>query len=172
MKNHQKLKIIGSGGQGVKFLSHMLGQILIFEGYEVSLIYDYDAAVRGGDILSELTFSKNKIANPFSKEIDFLIQLKKEPSPQPSPSARARELSGAPSPYLIGRGEGSPKIYDFSNKNLETIAIEKFNDKRLFNMIILGAILRILNINLITVKIDRKFKEAIEYGYVYLNQES
>lgn len=138
----QKIKIVGSGGQGVKFLSHMLGQILISKNYQVGLIYDYDAAVRGGDISSELTFSKNKIANPFSEEIDFLINFKKN-----------------------GKEIKANQIFDFSDGILEKVAIEKFGDKRLFNMIILGAILKILNIDIKTIKVDNKFKEAIKYGY-------
>ena len=71
------LIIVGNGGQGVRFMGNLLAKILILKGYEVSAMYDYDAAMRGGDITAFIVFSKTSIENPLIDKADLLLVLAK-----------------------------------------------------------------------------------------------
>ncbi|MFQ5925317.1 MAG: 2-oxoacid:acceptor oxidoreductase family protein, partial [Dehalococcoidia bacterium] len=70
-----KVIISGEGGQGVRVISHSLATLLANLGYEVSLLYDYDSAVRGAMSVAHLTFDKEPIANPVIQEADILLKL-------------------------------------------------------------------------------------------------
>jgi Pyruvate/2-oxoacid:ferredoxin oxidoreductase gamma subunit len=71
-----KVIIAGTGGYGVKFLGTLLGKILMRE-YNVVVFFDYDAASRGGDIISYVVFSNDKIGNPTIDEADLLLKFDK-----------------------------------------------------------------------------------------------
>ncbi len=70
-----KVIISGEGGQGVRVVSHSLATLLANLGYEVSLLYDYDSAVRGAMSVAHLVFDKEPIANPVVGEADILLKL-------------------------------------------------------------------------------------------------
>lgn len=70
-----KVIISGEGGQGVRLISHTLATLLANLGYEVSLLYDYDSAVRGDMSVACLIFDKEPIANPVIQEADILLKL-------------------------------------------------------------------------------------------------
>lgn len=72
-----KIIIVGSGGQGIRFLGNIFSKLLILKGYEVSAMYDYDAAMRGSDITAFIVFDKIKIGNPLISKADFLLVLDK-----------------------------------------------------------------------------------------------
>jgi len=60
----RKVVISGEGGQGVRVISH-----------EVSLLYDYDSAVRGAMSVAYLTWDKEPIDNPVIHDADILLKL-------------------------------------------------------------------------------------------------
>lgn len=71
------LIIVGSGGQGVRFMGNIFSKLLILKNYEVSAMYDYDAAMRGSDITAFIVFSKERIENPIIDKADLLLVLAK-----------------------------------------------------------------------------------------------
>jgi 2-oxoglutarate ferredoxin oxidoreductase subunit gamma len=71
----KKIIISGEGGQGVRVIAITLAQMLNNLGYEVSLLYDYDTAVRGGLSLAHLTYDNKTIDNPVIDEADILLKL-------------------------------------------------------------------------------------------------
>jgi Pyruvate/2-oxoacid:ferredoxin oxidoreductase gamma subunit len=71
----RKVIVSGEGGQGVRVISHTLAILLSNLGYEVSLLYDYDSAVRGAMSVAYLVFDKMPIANPVVQEADILLKL-------------------------------------------------------------------------------------------------
>lgn len=75
MKKETRIKIIGKGGQGIKFLTNILGLFLKNRGFYVSYYFLYDAAMRGGNIESELVFSLNPASSPMGESFDFLVML-------------------------------------------------------------------------------------------------
>ena len=60
----KRIKIEGSAGQGVKFLSSILACILKDKGYEITLMNEYSPLVRAGASNAYLVISKEKIGNP------------------------------------------------------------------------------------------------------------
>jgi len=72
-----KIILVGKGGDGIKFLGKAFGKYLIKLGFEVSLMFSYDAVMRGGDIIAFLIFDKNKIENPVIEKADLTIYLSK-----------------------------------------------------------------------------------------------
>ena len=71
----KRIAISGEGGQGVRVISHTLATLLVNLGYEVSLLYDYDSAARGGMSRAYLLFGEEPIANPVITEADILLKL-------------------------------------------------------------------------------------------------
>lgn len=77
LEKMNSLIIVGNGGQGVRFMGNLLSKILILKNYEVSAMYDYDAAMRGSDITAFIIFSTSKIENPLVDIPDLLLVLGK-----------------------------------------------------------------------------------------------
>ena len=71
----KKIIISGEGGQGVRVIAITLAQLLNNLNYKVSLLYDYDTAVRGGLSLAHLTYDTEPIDNPVIDEADILLKL-------------------------------------------------------------------------------------------------
>jgi 2-oxoglutarate ferredoxin oxidoreductase subunit gamma len=71
----KKIILAGKGGQGVKYISTKLANILIEKGFEVSLTFTYDAAIKGGDIFSNIIYSDESIENPIIEKADLLVSL-------------------------------------------------------------------------------------------------
>lgn len=145
-----KIIIHGIGGQGVKLLGQTLAYIFAELGKEVTLTYEYDSNVRGGSITAYLKFSDEKILNPLIDEADYLITLTKN-----------SDL------------KAETKI-DTIKVPLNMIA-ERLGNKKLINMVTLGYILKLLNIDLNNLNFKKALPEklyqenlkAIEQGYVY-----
>ena len=79
MKKETRIKITGEGGQGVKFLTNVLGEWLKNRDFFVSYYFLYDAAMRGGKIKSELVFSKSQSQSPIGENFDLLVMLCQTP---------------------------------------------------------------------------------------------
>lgn len=148
----------GRGGYGVKFLGEILGEILILKRYNVSLTFDYDAASRGGDIIGYLKFSDGEIENPVVDEADLLLRFT----------------------HTIKKFKAEKKIIDSQIKDdfkdsvdyeFTKEAINRFDDKKLANMIALGVLLKELRIDVneeelrkIITKGFEKNHNAIKHG--------
>ena len=74
MKNCAKILVQGTGGHGVRLLMSLLTKMLS-EFKQVTLIYDYDSAVRGGYIDGSLIFADNAITCPIIDQADLIINL-------------------------------------------------------------------------------------------------
>ncbi len=69
------LILIGTGGDGVKLLGQTLGNYLVLLGYNLTLTFSYDSAVRGGDIMAFIKFGHEKIDNPIIDSADLMVQF-------------------------------------------------------------------------------------------------
>ena len=70
-----KIMVSGEGGQGVRLIAHAMATLLANLGYQVTLLYDYDSAVRGAMSLAHVTFDKGPIDNPVIDAADILLEL-------------------------------------------------------------------------------------------------
>lgn len=125
------LIIVGSGGQGIRFMGNLLSKLLILKNYEVSAMYDYDAAMRGSDITAFIMFSESKIENPLIDVPDLLLVLAKA-----KVKFSGKEVVCDSAVAL----DGAVKI-DFSS-----IAEKEFS-KKAINMLALGFLIKKFNID-------------------------
>jgi len=165
----KKIIVSGEGGQGVRVISLTLAQLLVNLGYEVSLLYDYDSAVRGGLSLAHLVYDKKSIDNPVIDEADILLKL----------SDKAEGLHAKTTVYQTGLGSKdgkSLKLEDIPPTNEEIPFSELGTEiigKELFGyMIALGRLMVLADINPpesdIRAVLPKKYKEenmnAIIFG--------
>jgi len=165
----KKIIVSGEGGQGVRVISLTLAQLLANLGYEISLLYDYDAAVRGGLRLAHLVYDMAPIDNPVIDEADILLKL----------SNKAEGLHAKTTVYQTGLGaeEGkSLKLEDIPPTNEEIpfseLGTEIFGKELFGYMIALGRLMVLADVNApesdIRAVLPKKYKEenlkAINFG--------
>lgn len=156
-----KLIVSGEGGQGVRVISHTLATLLASLGYEVSLLYDYDSAVRGGMSVAHLIFDKQPIDNPVIEEADILLKL----------SDKAKGLRAE---KTIGQiGLCADEEIPFTELGIEVFGKEVFG-----NMIALGHLMTLMGIEVseeeLAQALPLKYREenisAVLFGY-HLKEE-
>ncbi len=166
------IKLLGSGGQGIKLLGHVLGNILAELGYHVSLNFEFDTSVRGGSVSADLIYSDKKIENPIISEVDILLQLEGKQSEIKKIKAKEmiveKSICDTECVKCDIRCEGKQiPFYDVANK--------KFGSPIYMNMLALGIILKHIGINPEKVNLKNGLPEkyieqniaAIKYGYAY-----
>ncbi|MFH1638617.1 MAG: 2-oxoacid:acceptor oxidoreductase family protein [Candidatus Woesearchaeota archaeon] len=65
--------VSGQGGQGIKFMSTVLGKLFMSLGKEVAITFSYDAAMRGGNITAFISISDSAILNPLPENYDISV---------------------------------------------------------------------------------------------------
>jgi Pyruvate/2-oxoacid:ferredoxin oxidoreductase gamma subunit len=65
----------GVGGQGVRVIAGVLGNLLARMGKQVTVLFDYDSSVRGSMSDAFVIFDDVPIANPVIEEADILLKL-------------------------------------------------------------------------------------------------
>ncbi len=75
MVSEGSVGFVGRGGQGVVLAATVLAEALFREGYYVTQLQSYGAEVRGGSVLAYVTFSEEKVVNPFKEFMDYVVVL-------------------------------------------------------------------------------------------------
>ena len=156
-----KVIISGEGGQGVRVISHGLAILLANLGYEVSLLYDYDSAVRGAMSVAYLTFDREPIANPVIQDADILLKL----------SNKAEGLQAEKT--VCQTGLCTEEEIPFSK-----LGVEKFGREIFGNMIALGRLMALVDVevsdeelaNVLPLKYKEENINAVHFGY-HLKEE-
>ena len=65
----------GVGGQGVRVIAGVLGNLLARMGKQVTVLFDYDSSVRGSMSDAFVIFDDAPIANPVVEDADILLKL-------------------------------------------------------------------------------------------------
>jgi len=71
----RSILIAGIGGQGIVFASTVLARALYKQGYYVSQLQSYGAAVRGTPVVAWVVYSDRPITCPFIKEYENIVIL-------------------------------------------------------------------------------------------------
>lgn len=153
----KKIILIGTGGQGIKLASKVLGDIFVFLGYEVSVMPKYDAPQRGGKIYTQIIFSDKKITNPIIDKADLTLLMSQI------------DFIPASKKYVADRSLGNEK-YELC-PIIETA--ENLGSKLSQNMVAIGILLKKLQIDIKKINYKKvlptKFfeinKKAIVAGY-------
>ena len=157
----RKIIISGEGGQGVRIISHTLATFLANLGYEVSLLYDYDSAVRGAMSVAYLAFNEEPIANPVIQEADILLKL----------SDKAGGLRAEKTVCETGLCTDEEIPFD-------KLGIEKFGREIFGNMIALGRLMALVGVEVSEQELAKvlplKYREenisAVQFGH-HLKEE-
>jgi Pyruvate/2-oxoacid:ferredoxin oxidoreductase gamma subunit len=156
-----KVIISGEGGQGVRVISHSLAILLANLGYEVSLLYDYDSAVRGAMSVAYLTFNKEPIANPVVENADILLKL-------------SNKVEGLHAEKTVCQtGICTDEEIPFGK-----LGIEQFGREIFGNMIALGRLMALIGVDVSKEELAKvlplKYREenlsAVQFGY-HLKEE-
>jgi len=151
----QKIILSGFGGQGVLSAGLMLAEAAMLGGLSSTYFPAYGAEMRGGTANCSVVISDNAIASPIVTEIDILIALNKPALEKFSP----RVKDGGVIIYnssLIKEKYESPNVKAIAVP-AEDLALEKFNNPKIANVIILGAFIKQTG----TIKME-KLKESIK----------
>ncbi len=134
--HNPRIKIAGSGGQGILLLGNILAEAGMAEGFNVSWLPSYGPESRGGTANCHVRIDEHPIAAPSVTEIDVLIALN-------APSLEKFE------PDIV---EGGLLIYNTSlidikpkRKDIEIVAIpaskiaDELGSTKATNMVLIGA---------------------------------
>ena len=136
----EEIIIAGFGGQGVLSMGKILGYSGVMQDQEVSWMPSYGPEMRGGTANVTVIISDEKISSPILTNFDTAILLNQQSIDKFEPKVK-------PSGTLIYDGNGiirHPKRKDISIYRIDaTLAAAKLNAIKVFNMIMLGAYLKI-----------------------------
>jgi Pyruvate/2-oxoacid:ferredoxin oxidoreductase gamma subunit len=152
----KRIVFAGVGGQSVRMVSHILALALKELGYEVALLFDYDSSIRNQRITGYLTYDRKPIENPMIEEADILVRL----------HAKGDQLVAQKT--ICDTGLCTDEEVPFG-----MMGVEKFGQAIFGNMIALGRLLRLIDIDISHIDLEKMlpksyFKEnmkAIQMGY-------
>jgi Pyruvate/2-oxoacid:ferredoxin oxidoreductase gamma subunit len=153
--------IDGVGGQGVRVIGSTMASLLAVMNYQVTLLFDYDSSVRGGMSEAFLAYDTEPIANFVVECADVVVRLADR-----GPNHLTTEYVIADCD-LIKPGERGEEIPFLQ------LGVEKFGRDLFGNMIALGRLLRVCNVDFtdehLREVLPKKYVEenvaAINYGY-------
>lgn len=167
----QEIIIAGFGGQGVLSMGKILAYSGIMQNQEVSWMPSYGPEMRGGTANVMVILSDDRISSPYLKLFDTAIILNQQ-------SMDKFEKTVKPGGVLIYDPNGithHPSRTDINVYQIEgnNIAAEMGN-KKIFNMVILGAFLNINPIVKIENVIEGLKKSLPEryHGLIPLNEKA
>ena len=152
----KRIAFTGVGGQSVRVISHVLAMALKELGYEVTLLFDYDSSVRNTRISAYLVYDHNSIENPMIDEADILIRL----------HSKGDQLVAQKT--ICDTGLCTDEEVPFGR-----MGIEKFGNVLFGNMIALGRLLRLIDLDISHLELEKLLPKsylkenlkAIELGY-------
>ncbi len=131
----KEIIFFGKGGQGLGVMGKILALAAILEGKEVSSSPSYGGEVTGGLSQSEVIISDEKIDFPAVLEPDALVVFDQMPV-----NAIKKKISIFYDPDLVD-SKKFPKKHEMISVPATKTAVETFGEKRVANMIMLGAVI-------------------------------
>jgi Pyruvate/2-oxoacid:ferredoxin oxidoreductase gamma subunit len=154
-----KIALDGVGGQGVRVIAGVMGNLLARMGKEVTVLFDYDSSVRGSMSDAFLIFDDKPITNPVVEEADIMLKL--------ADKGHLR-IRGRTVVTDLGLGIPGQEQIPFASLGSQHFGKELFG-----NMIALGRILRLASIDwdeaAVRESLPRRYQDenvaAIRFGY-------
>ncbi|HEX2195240.1 MAG TPA: 2-oxoacid:acceptor oxidoreductase family protein [Candidatus Limnocylindria bacterium] len=154
-----RIALDGVGGQGVRVIAGVLGALLARMGKHVTVLYDYDSSVRGSMSDAFVIFDDAPILNPVVEEADIMLKL--------ADKGHLR-IQGRTVVTDLGLNVPGAEQIPFAS-----LGSEKFGKELFGNMIALGRLLRLAQIEFdeaaIRESLPRRFVDenvaAIRFGY-------
>ena len=131
------IRLAGLGGQGVVLSSVIIGRAAsVFENMEAVQTQTYGSDMRGGDVCSEIIISEQKILYPIVNCPDILVVLAQKAFSQHIQDLKENGILITDKNF-VEVNHVSKNIKHFCG-SFNNIAIDKFKDNRVANMIMLG----------------------------------
>ena len=154
-----KIALDGVGGQGVRVIAGVMGNLLARMGKQVTILFDYDSSVRGSMSDAFLIFDDEPIANPVVEEADIMLKL--------ADKGHLR-IHGRKVVTDLGLNVPGAEQIPFASLGSEHFGKELFG-----NMIALGRLLRLAEIEFdddaVRESLPKRFLDenlaAIRFGY-------
>lgn len=149
----------GVGGQGVRVIAGVLGNLLARMGKQVTVLFDYDSSVRGSMSDAFVIFDDAPITNPVIEEADILLKLA---------SKGNLRVSGRKVVTDLGLARDGDEQIPFA-----ALGSQHFGKELFGNMIALGRLLRLAGVDYdersIRDALPRRYQDenvaAIRFGY-------
>jgi Pyruvate/2-oxoacid:ferredoxin oxidoreductase gamma subunit len=149
----------GVGGQGVRVIAGVLGNLLARMGKQVTILFDYDSSVRGSMSDAFVIFDDAPITNPVIEDADILLKLANKGHLRIHGHKVVTDLGLA--------GPGDEQI------PFAALGSQHFGKELFGNMIALGRLLRLATVDYdeaaIRESLPRRFKDenvaAIRFGF-------
>ncbi len=136
----EEIIIAGFGGQGVLSMGKILAYSGIMQGQEVSWMPSYGPEMRGGTANVTVILSDTRISSPVIQEYDTVIALNQ----QSLDKFESRVKPGGTLIYDPNGISNPPKRKDITIFSVKaTDAATAMNNAKTFNMIVLGALLKV-----------------------------
>ena len=137
---YEEVLIAGFGGQGIIFAGKLLAYSAMQTGKEITCMPSYGAEVRGGTANCMVVIADQPIASPLVAKPDSLIVMNEASLNKFSPNVKAGGLVIYNS-SLIDKKPQLPETITVLPVPADAVAIE-LGEKRIANMVILGAYLQ------------------------------
>lgn len=166
----QKIILSGFGGQGILSAGLMLAESAVSVGYEATFYPTYGAEMRGGTANCHVILSKKYISSPIIAEADTLFAMNAVSLTKFASKVKKGGLVIVNSSVVTGKTEvPGCRVVTIP---VEELALEKLNDPRVANVIMIGAFSKLVDFlkleelkSAIAEKFARKGKQVIELNY-------
>ncbi len=150
----KNILIVGVGGQGILLSSVLLGNLALESGYDVKLSEVHGMSQRGGDVVTHVKISDEKVRSPLIEkgEADIIIAFEKLeayrwlPQLKPGGSMYVNTQEILPMPVILGNAEypvdidGKLAVVAGNLVAFDALQIaEECGSPRAVNVVLLGA---------------------------------
>ncbi len=167
----EEILIAGFGGQGVLSMGKILAYSGVMQGDEVSWMPSYGPEMRGGTANVTVILSKQRISSPVIQSYDTVVALNQQ-------SLDKFEALVKPGGMLLYDPNGitsKPSRTDIEIHTIEaTSAAGELGNAKVFNMIVLGALLKlkpIVSIEHVIKGLEKSLPERA-HGLIPANEEA
>ena len=174
----KNILLTGVGGQGTILAAKMLTIGLMEEGYDVKMSEIHGMSQRGGDVTSQVRYSKEKVYSPVIEKgtADIIVSFEKMEAlrsleyirPGGTVVGNSEEIPSMT--VLTGAEEYAPDVIDEIQKAVETAVVidasrlaEELGNVKAANVILLGALVKAMGLedidweNIIRKNVKEKF---------------
>ena len=163
-KNDVKIRFCGTGGMGVILVSIILGKAAIYGGKNAIQTQSYGAEQRGSKVKSDIIISDKEMINyPIIDNPDVLIALSQEAFEEYLPDTKIDGIILINSD-LVHSNEELINLY----KIPATTLAKEMKEKRVVNLIMLGALIKITDI-VSKESVIKSISDTVSEKYIDLN---
>jgi indolepyruvate ferredoxin oxidoreductase beta subunit len=183
MRNVTNVLLVGVGGQGTILASTVLTHGLIEAGYDVKMSEVHGMAQRGGSVTTQVRFGKAVYSPIIGKgQGDVLVAFETMEAfrildqLKPSGKVIVNNYRIPPMPVIVGETPYPNELIEALQKVADTSVVEasaiaqKLGNAKVMNVVLLGALLRALNLT--EIDWEKILKRAVKSRFFDVNLQA